>query len=173
MATSFDYSLFDKKTPGIMAKLIDAFKLTELQAAAILGNIGHECAGFTLLQERNPRVGKGGYGWAQWTGTRRRAFEEYFQLKRLAPDSDEANYGFLQHELSTAEKGAILALRGQNDLIDTVITFEKKFERAGVKHYMSRIRWARRALASYNKLMFELDGIEPIVEIPSEQVLIA
>lgn len=173
MSTSFDYSSFNKKSPWVMARLIDSFELTELQAAAILGNIGHECAGFTLLQERNPRVGRGGCGWAQWTGTRRRAFEEYFQLKRLAPDSDEANYGFLQRELSTTEKGAILAPRGQNDLIDTVITFEKRFERAGIKHYVSRIRWARRALASYNKLIFELDGIEPIIKIPSEDDLIA
>jgi hypothetical protein len=100
------------------AKLIDAFKLSELQAAAILGNIVHECAGFTQLQERNPHGGRGGYGWAQWTGPRRRAFEEYCQLNRLAPESDEANYGFLQHELSTTEKGTISALNGQDDLID-------------------------------------------------------
>jgi hypothetical protein len=169
---SVDYSLFDKKAPGVIAKLMDAFKLTELQAAAILGNIGHECAGFTQLQERNPRGGRGGYGWAQWTGPRRRAFEEYCQEKRVAPESDEANYGFLQHELSTTEHGAISALRGQDDLINTVITFERVFERAGVKHYMSRIRWARRALTSYNKLMFELDGVEPIIEIPEEDYLV-
>lgn len=108
---SVDYSLFDKKTPGVIAKLMDAFRLTELQAAAILGNIGHECAGFTQLQEREPRGGRGGYGWAQWTGPRRRAFEYYCQQKGVTPESDEANYGFLQQELSTSERGAISALR--------------------------------------------------------------
>ena len=61
-----------KKAPGVMKKLIKDFPdLTEEQAAAILGNIGHECGGFGQLQQLR---GGGGRGWCQWDGTRRDEF---------------------------------------------------------------------------------------------------
>jgi hypothetical protein len=42
--------LFQSKAPRIMHDLMHDLSLTTVQAAGILGNIGHECAGFTLLQ---------------------------------------------------------------------------------------------------------------------------
>jgi len=68
---------FQAKAPGILTRLRADFDLSDIQAAAIVGNLGHESNGFTAFQERHPRSGRGGWGWAQWTGPRRRAFEAY------------------------------------------------------------------------------------------------
>ena len=70
-------ALFRDKAPGVMRALIADFDLAVGDAAAVLGNLGHECGGFRLMQEQKPTVpgSRGGYGWAQWTGPRRRKFE--------------------------------------------------------------------------------------------------
>ena len=48
---------FMAKAPGIMRKLMRDFPKLQLDdAAAILGNLGHECNGFTKLQEMAPTV---------------------------------------------------------------------------------------------------------------------
>ena len=92
--------LFRSKAPRVMHDLIRDLGLTTVQAAAILGNIGHECAGFTLLQEQKPlRGGRGGWGWCQWTGSRRTEFEKWAADHGLDFSGDRANYGFLLEEL--------------------------------------------------------------------------
>lgn len=53
------------------------------------------------MNERNPARGRGGFGWAQWTGPRRVEFEQWAAANHLDTHSDEANYGFLVHELKT------------------------------------------------------------------------
>jgi Family of unknown function (DUF5675)/Phage tail lysozyme len=142
--------LFRVKAPPIMAKLIGDFRLDKTQAAAILGNIGHECAGFKLMQEQKPRGGRGGWGWCQWTGPRRVAFEAFSDKHGLPRDSDVAYYGFLKLELESTHKGTIAALRQTGALREAVIAFEKNFERAApdAKHYDRRERYARIALAA-------------------------
>jgi hypothetical protein len=143
--------LFALKAPWMMELLMRDFSLSLDEAAAILGNLGHECGGFSLMQEQKPVVtgSRGGYGWAQWTGPRRRAFEAYCARNNLAPESDRANYGWLFVELSTSEKGAMPALKKAGTLGEKVKAFEQSFERAGVKHYASRNAWAARALDAY------------------------
>jgi hypothetical protein len=97
---------FQNLVPRIMGDLILDFGLSPIQAAAVLGNLAHESAGFTAMQERNPvGGGRGGLGWAQWTGPRRRAFEAWVSKKGFAPDSYAANYGYLKAELSGAVPG--------------------------------------------------------------------
>jgi hypothetical protein len=76
-------AMFRQKAPAIMADLMRDFPpLDPLGAAAILGNIGHECDGFRHLQEIHPVAGRGGLGWCQWTGPRRRAFEAWCSVCR-------------------------------------------------------------------------------------------
>ena len=144
-------SIFTQKSPRIMADLMRDFPISKEDAAAILGNLGHECAGFTKLQETNPAISgsRGGYGWAQWTGPRRRAFEVWCKPKGLKPSSDEANYGFLVYELHTTERAAIPAVKAARNLTVKVAAFEEAFERAGVKHYDSRTKYAKDALKAY------------------------
>jgi hypothetical protein len=149
------YALFRKKAPGIMRKLMRDFALDDVGAAAIVGNLGHESAGFRFLQEIKPLIpgSRGGYGWAQWTGPRRVAFERYCAKTGWKPDSDEANYGFLVFELLNTETSAIPAVKRGADLRAKVIGFELGFERASDKHkgYGSRIKYAEVALAEFRK----------------------
>lgn len=139
---------FTDKAPGIMKRLQEDFNLTKEQAAGIVGNLGHESGGLKEMQEKNPLVpgSRGGFGWAQWTGPRRRAFEKWAADRGLDPTSDEANYGFLKHELQTTERGALAALRKTDTVQEATMAFEDSYERAGIKNYPSRYRWANRAL---------------------------
>lgn len=143
------FGLFRQKAPGVMQDLMDDFGLTLDQAAGVLGNIGHECAGFRTMQEIKPIVAgsKGGWGWCQWTGPRRRAFEAWCQKNGFDNLSDDdANYGFLKHELETTEKAALRHLRKTLSLRDATRSFMDKFERPGIKHFDGRLNWAREAL---------------------------
>lgn len=146
-------SKFTDKAPKIMKDLMREFLCSKEDAAAVVGNLGHESMGFTKLQEMKPIVpgSRGGYGWAQWTGPRRKAFEAWCKKQGLEQWSDEANYGFLVHELRTTEKAmpAVMAAKG---LLAKVKAFELGFERAhpNYKHYESRLTYAEKALDAFD-----------------------
>jgi hypothetical protein len=138
---------FDQKAPQVLQNLMSDFSLTQEQAAGILGNLGHESQGFKTLQEINPvGGGAGGYGWAQWTGPRRKEFLSWAKANNLDPASDEANYGFLKHELNGSESGAIAAIKKTDNVKDATVAFERAYERSGVTAYSSRQAYAARAL---------------------------
>src|SRR4051794_30994903 len=102
-----DTTLFRQKAPGVMKKLMEEFDLEDFHAAGVLGNLGTECAGFHILHEIGQPEGKGGYGWFQWTGPRRKSFFKWCGEQKLDWQSDEANYGYLSHELRTEYRSAI------------------------------------------------------------------
>jgi hypothetical protein len=77
--------------------------------------------------------------------------EAYCIRNGLDPASDKANYAWLFVELAGSEKAAIAAVKRPGSLSDKVKAFELAFERAGVKHYESRLRWAEVALAAFEK----------------------
>lgn len=135
---------FRAKAPGIAAKLMGDFPIGVVDAAAMLGNLGHECDGFTALQEISPTVkgSRGGYGWAQWTGSRRRAYEAYCKRNKLDPASDKANYAWLFLELKGNEAKAIDKTLAVQTRDQKVYAFERAYLRAGVPHYPSRRQWA-------------------------------
>lgn len=146
------YGLFQQKAPVVMRQLIDDFSLTPVQAAGILGNIGAECGGFRLMQELKPTIAgsRGGWGWCQWTGPRRRQFEEFATNNNLDFSSDEANYGFLRFELTqTTERAVLDRLRDADTVTEATEVFMRKFLRPGVPHLPSRINWAERALKAF------------------------
>src|SRR3954470_15427582 len=122
--------IFALKAPWIMAKLREDFApLTPTQAAGILGNLGHECNGFSNLAESN---GHGpGRGWAQWSFDRRVKFESYCNRNRLDWRSDKANYAWLFLELGGSHKRALVELRKTTTLKAAVRAFERVFEVAG------------------------------------------
>lgn len=131
----------------LMRDLQRDFGLTRYQAAGVVGNLDHESAGFASLQEINPLVdgSRGGYGYAQWTGPRRRAFEAWAAQRGLSLASYEANYGFLKHELTnTSERAVLPPLRRARDVVEATIIFQNKFLRPGIPHTASRIERARR-----------------------------
>lgn len=130
-------------------KLKARFNLSTVDVAAVFGNLGHESAGFRALQEKKPLVpgSRGGYGWAQWTGSRRRLYEAYCEKNKLDPASNDANYAFLCEELAGPYAGAIRAMEVAHTLYSSTVAFERQYERAGIKHYSSRYAYAKRALA--------------------------
>jgi peptidoglycan hydrolase-like protein with peptidoglycan-binding domain len=140
-----DLTLFETKAVKVMDDLIRDFGISVEDAAAILGNIGHECAGFKHLQQ----IGGTAYGWPQWDGVRREAYFKWCKDNGLNKASDEANYGYLVLELKGTEKKAFKHLDDAQGLDAKTIAFEKSFERAGVKHYESRIAYAQKALEAY------------------------
>ena len=130
-------------------RLMRDLGLTDLQAAGLLGNLGHESAGFRQLQEVTPAVAgsRGGWGLAQWTGTRRVAMEAWCRARGLDPADPEANYGYLCAELRTTEAAALEALRGAATLEAATAAVCHRFERPGIAALPSRLAWARRARA--------------------------
>lgn len=120
---------FDQQAPTVMKRLMADFNLTKEQAAGIVGNLGHESAGLQAgIQEKNPIAGRGGLGWAQWTGSRRREFERYLKDNNLSATDPEANYGFLKKELQTTHQSALEAIRKTNNVQDATTQFEHKYE---------------------------------------------
>lgn len=142
---------FATKAPQVMRRLMSDFDLSKEQAAGIVGNLGHESGGFSQFQEKKPLIpgSRGGWGWGQWTGPRRRQFEAWASARGLDPKSDEANYGFLAHELKGSEKGSLDAVRRQTTAGGAMQAFELGFERSGVKAWGSRSKWTERALSAF------------------------
>lgn len=130
--------------PSLMREL----GLTDIQAAGLLGNLGHETGGFAHLQEVAPAVpgSPGGWGIAQWTGPRRRAMEAWCRARGLDPALEAANEGYLRAELSTVEAPALMALRQARTLEQATEVFCRLFERPGIVALPDRLVWARRAL---------------------------
>lgn len=141
------------KAPDIMMRLMRDFGLTDFQAGGVLGNIGHECAWFTIWQEGGKEPPEGGWGWCQWTGSRREDFYDWIEAEDFDDKSDEGNYGFLAHELNTTEKNALAALKETTTLAEATEVFMVKFERPGVPHLDRRQDCAVQAMDEWQDQM--------------------
>src|SRR3990167_5754186 len=150
---------FRTKAAIIMPRLMQRFGLSEEDAAAILGNFGHETGGFNYYAEIDPIAGPGGRGWAQWTGPRREAFLAWAQANGLDPASDEASWGYFLVDPETP--AAIEAVKNAGTLQDKVIAFENAYERSGVKAYASRQQYALDALDSLQDGGDEFADLDP------------
>jgi hypothetical protein len=146
--------LFRSKAPRIMNDLMRDLGLTSVQAAGILGNIGHECAGFTLLQEQKPiRGGRGGWGWCQWTGPRRTDFEKWASNHALDFSSDKANYGFLLEELKGSQENSVRRLREAQTVDGATADFMNTFEKPAAQYagLARRVSLAKLALQDFER----------------------
>ena len=146
--------LFRSKAPRVMHDLIRDLGLTTVQAAAILGNIGHECAGFTLLQEQKPlRGGRGGWGWCQWTGSRRTEFEKWAADHGLDFSGDRANYGFLLEELKGSQANSVRRLKEAHSVDGATADFMNTFEKPAAQYagLARRVSLAKLALQEYGR----------------------
>lgn len=129
----------------LMADLQRDLGLSVDQAAGVVGNLAHESGGFETLQEISPLIegSRGGYGYAQWTGPRRRQFEAWASDRGLDPSSYDANYGFLLHELTQTPEGRVMnALRGADSYRDAATVFSNQFLRPGIPHMSNRLSLA-------------------------------
>lgn len=136
---------------SLIPRLAQDLGVSPAQAAGIIGQLGYESAGLQAINERNPVVpgSRGGFGWAQWTGPRRVAFEQWARAKGMPVGSPEANYGFLLHELKNTPEGQVLGdIRRSPDAISAGRVFTNEFLRPGIVNQSSRDEWTRRALAA-------------------------
>ncbi len=120
----------------LAADLQRDFDLTPAQTAGVIGNLSHETAGFRFLQEIQPVIpgSRGGYGFAQWTASRRDAFEAWAKERGLSIKSYAANYGFLAHELRTTERESLRVLKRTQTPKAAAQSFSKRFLRPGIPH---------------------------------------
>jgi hypothetical protein len=131
----------------LVSDLMKDFDLTKTQAAALVGNLAWESDNYQGMQEYEPAVkgSRGGYGFAQWTGTRRKMFEEWSKENELDPNSYEANYGFLKFELSSPNNeignmgvNTIKKLKGTKDLDTATSVVMNEYLRPGIPHEEKR-----------------------------------
>lgn len=148
MALPVAPAIFRSAVLSWMPKLMADFGFSDEDAAAVLGNAGHESNGLRTMQEIKPTVAgsRGGLGPFQWTGPRRRDFEAWLARQGAKPNDLNASYAFLFRELIGPEKGAVAKTKAAKGLAAKVKAFEMGYERAGVKHYPSREQWAQVAL---------------------------
>lgn len=125
--------------------------LTREQAIGLVGNLAMESRGFQTLQEINPTVAgsRGGYGYAQWTGPRRVAFENYARERHLAPDSYAANYGFLVNELTGSHQNVLRLLRGADSVAQAAAIARDRYLIPGIPHVAARADWTQRVADGY------------------------
>jgi hypothetical protein len=141
-------SAFNTIVPKFQAYLAKAFPvLDDDDIDAIIGNAAWECGRFEKLQELKPVVkgSRGGYGYMQWTGPRRRAYEAWCAKGRRDPASFEANMGFLEFELNGPEKRALAKIQAAVGLPAKTQVFMETFLRPGIPHLQGRIRAAQDA----------------------------
>lgn len=140
-------TIFTDKVKQFNTRLMSDLQITEEQAAGIWGNIGTETGGFKYLQEIKPVVAgsKGGYGWMQWTGPRRRKYLAWCEAQQLNPADDETNYKYLVFETKSEEAKSLTQLRKTTTVEAATFTFMKLNLRPGVEHIESRQNWAKQA----------------------------
>lgn len=140
---------WDTLAPTYIKRLAADVNITPEQAAGIFGQLGHESAGLQAINEYKPVVpgSRGGFGWAQWTGPRRRQFESWASQNKADVSDPETNYQFLLHELTQTPEGRVLAdIRSAPDAITAGRVFTDRFLRPGVPAYESRDSWTQKAL---------------------------
>lgn len=151
----------------LMGELQNDLGISREQAAGVVGNLMHESGGFSKLQEMKPLIpgSRGGYGYAQWTGPRRREFEKFAAENKISPDTYQANYGNLKREMTQGPEAAITSrLKTAPDASAAARAFSAQFLRPGIPHNANRVALAG-ALAN--------DGnaeIRPPAPVPQPQL---
>jgi hypothetical protein len=130
----------------VAQRLASDLGLSKEAAAGIVGNLMQE-SGLRSGAEEKPGTGKGGLGWAQWTGPRRREFEAFLKgHPEMSPD--EANYAFLVQDIrKSGNAGMLKQLRkGGMSAAGAAEVFEQGFERAGTPMMARRRGYAEQTM---------------------------
>lgn len=142
-------SIFTDKCKTYVPRLMVDLSISRIQACGIMGNIGGETGGFAALQEKRPTVAgsRGGYGWMQWTGPRRKKYEAWAKEKKYDIAADETNYLYLVEETRTDEVHSLMQLRKTTTVESATETFMLQNLRPGIPNLEGRIKWAKIAEA--------------------------
>ena len=120
----------DATAAQLTADMMQKYGLTREQAIGAVGVMGYESGNFRVMQEQNPQGGRGGWGYAQWTGPRRTDFDNFVKANNLDPASYAANWGMIQHEIATNPQyaRAIAALKQTGNVADAARSWETNYE---------------------------------------------
>ena len=148
-----------RRAVNLAKQLMKDYNLKDFQAAGVVGNFVRESGGQHVPPNVNeggnvgPPAFKGGYGWAQWTGGRQVSFIDYavtkgYMQSKSVDATDAANYAYLNHELvASSESRVISELKKTTDTASATDTWERVYERAGVKATKERIDAANKVLS--------------------------
>lgn len=138
-------TVFTDKVKKYLPRMCNDLAITREQACGIFGNLGTETGGFTALQEKAPIIkgSRGGYGWMQWTGPRRKKYEAWCKTNNKNPALDETNYEYLILETKTDELHSLVQLRKTKTVEAATETFMKQNLRPGIPHLDNRMRYAK------------------------------
>jgi len=114
--------------------------LTPAQAAGVIGNLQQESG----LDPHAP-----GGGLAQWIGGRWDELVRFASRQGADPNSAPLQVEYLWHELTTSERGALLALKRATTPRQAARVFSEQYERPGEPMLGNRERYADEALARY------------------------
>jgi len=142
-------------TSEIGRRLFEDFQeelgLTPEQAAGLAANLDYETGGFRFMQEIDPLVegSEGGFGFAQWTGPRRDAFEAWAKDQGLDLSSYEANKGYVIREMTERDDiiqgmgiESLEKLRQAETAKEAAEIVSNEYLRPGVPNLDRRIRLA-------------------------------
>lgn len=148
-ATSGAGVAIGRVSPGgssIARTLIQALGITPAQAAGIVGNLQRESG-------LNPRIneggfvglplGVGGYGLAQWTGSRQQNLRRFAGYDDSKAGDLTTQVKFLISELLGPESRALAELRKAVSPEQAAVVFDKYYERSGIKALDERMANAR------------------------------
>jgi tape measure domain-containing protein len=130
----------------IAKALQGALSLTPAQAAGIVGNLQRESGLNSRFNEGGAvglPSGVGGYGLAQWTGTRQKDLIRFAGGGAAAGDL-QTQLRFMVQELMGKESKALASLRRTTSPEEAAVAFDRDYERSGVKALGERKANARR-----------------------------
>lgn len=165
-------TLWDRYVTLLVPDLCKQLGIEPWQACGIIGNLAVESGKFKFTQEITPLGGgRGGLGWAQWTGPRRRAYEAYLKTSGLPASSYKANLDYLIRELTGKVPGfdyrhALAQLKKTSTVRAAAETFCGQFEKPGVPHLATRIQYANEAWYIYQKSKTAPEPAPPVGEPP-------
>jgi len=125
--------------------------LSEIQAAAIVGNLQQESG----VDPRSVQPGGPGRGIAQWsTGDRWNAKSHdnvlwYAAQQGESSSSLELQLEFTWYELESFDHYGLSALKSASTISSAVNVFQRDFEACGTCNASARVRYANAALAAY------------------------
>lgn len=128
---SAEYSSGSASTPErLMQDLQRDYGLTAGQAAGWVGNFGHESGNFKYQEELQPnKYGTKGYGFAQWTGSRRTELFNHAASLGLDVNSYEAQYSNLRRELDSSYSKVMARVRNAATAEEAARIVMEEFER--------------------------------------------
>lgn len=90
------------------------------------------------IQEQNPTAGRGGFGFAQWTGPRRVALEQFAQSQGKPAHDPDVQLDFFMQENAGPEAAAWKQVLAAPTAQDAAVAFVNKWERPDSRYAAQR-----------------------------------